>query len=132
MAFLDSSGLAHFHAKLKKLLAAKQDKLAVEEIPLTFPAEPAEAGFVYRDITCHRYGKVIVVSIHVQLVEAFAATTIVATGLPPPVREIRQILNTWAGSFVRPVRARIATNGTLTFRYGGAIAYSHTWAYLAA
>lgn len=110
-------------------LATKQDLLAVEEVPLTFPKV---TEFSARDITCYRYGKVVMLNIHVTLSAAMSAATVVATGLPLPARETRQVVCTWASSYRRPIRARITAAGELTFQYGYATMYSHTLIYLAA
>lgn len=110
-------------------LATKQDLLAVEEVQLTFP-EVTE--FSARDITCYRYGKLVMLNIHVTLSAAISAATVVASGLPLPARETRQVVCTWASSYRRPIRARITAAGELTFQYGYATMYSHVLAYLAA
>ena len=110
-------------------ISGKQDVLATESVAITLP-EVTE--LTTHNIVCHRYGKVVMVYIAVTLSAALSSATTVATGLPAPAHEIYQVVNTWASSYRRPIRARITTGGNLTFQYGYATSYNHVLTYLAA
>lgn len=110
-------------------ISGKQDALATEAVAITLP-EVTE--LTTHNIVCYRYGKVVMVYIAVTLSAALSSATTVATGLPAPAHEIYQVVNTWASSYRRPIRARITTGGDLTFQYGYATSYNHVLTYLAA
>lgn len=110
-------------------ISGKQDALSVESVAITLP-EVTE--LTTHTITCWRFGKVVMVRIAVTLSAALSSAVTVATGLPAPAEEFYDVVNTWASTFRRPIRARITTAGALTFQYGYATSYNHVITYLAA
>lgn len=93
---------------------------------------PTVAELTTDNIFCYQSGKVVMVYIAVTLSAALSSATTVATGLPAPAHDIYQVVNTWAASYRRPIRAHLTASGDLTFQYGYATSYNHVLVYLAA
>ena len=93
---------------------------------------PTVAELTTDNIFCYQSGKVVMVYIAVTLSAALSNATTVATGLPAPARDVYQVVNTWASSYRRPIRAHLTASGDLTFQYGYATSYNHVLVYLAA
>lgn len=93
---------------------------------------PTVAELTTDNIICYQSGKVVMVYIAVTLSAALSSATTVATGLPAPAHDVYQVVNTWASSYRRPIRAHLTASGDMTFQYGYATSYNHVLVYLAA
>lgn len=101
--------------------------LAPVEIPLT----DAEV-FSFTTLKAWRTGNVVNVYLYFKnAATAPTAWTVIATGLPAPMMQLKTVASTWGSSYARPVALSVETDGSIKAIYGKAsTTYGITFSYV--